>query len=178
MTAKVYKDFTFLSSVHFEGKFMVNLYELSASMSVITEDVREQNIAIERMNYFLGSHIEDCIFVNEKETEAIEKYNNAGIKVALTPEDPYDQIVGLILLNKCNAIMEDRMVVNSILFGSKLSNLIKFQISDEEAAAEYPGKHWWNSAALTMQNKKKKDKIVSLFEKDNWVELDLTWKEK
>lgn len=178
MSTRIQKDFTFLSCIHFENTFMVNCYEMFAMMTVETDDVREQNVAIERMNYFLTNQIEDCIFINEKDTDAVEKYRSAGLKTCLVPEDPYDQIIGIILINKCNAIMEGRIIVDEIVFGSKLSNLIKFNINIEDASEEYMGKHWWNDPSLSLQTKKKKEKIVSLFDQNNWDKIELTWKAK
>lgn len=181
MSSKIHKEYTFLAAIHFENKFMVNLYEMNAVMVINTEDPREQNIAVERINHFLGLVIEDCIFVCEKEKEAIEKYNNAGMKVCTIPEEPYDQIIGLVLLNKCNAIMENRLVMTDIIFGSKLSNLIKFELTSEMAEAEFDGKKWYNDSSLMIHDKKtKKDKIVNLFDHNNetWADLELTWKAK
>lgn len=174
----IHKDFTFLSSIHFEGKFMVNLFEMSATMTVHTENVADQNIAIQRMQYFISEQIEDCIFINEKEKDAIEKYQELNIKTCVIPEEPYDQIVGLILINKCNAIMEGKIIVEEIVFGSKLSNQIKFNISSEEAIVEYPEKIWYNDPTLSISNKKKKGKIVPLFGSNTWAELNLTYQEK
>ena len=77
MSSKIEKDFTFLASIHFEGKFVVNLYEMKALMTVNTDDVKQQQVAIERMMYFISSQIEDCIFVFEEDKEAIEKYKKA-----------------------------------------------------------------------------------------------------
>jgi len=181
MSSKIQKEYTFLTAIHFEGKFMVNLYEMNTVMSINTEDPREQNIAVERINHFLGLVIEDCIFVCEKEKEAIEKYSSAGMKVCTIPEEPYDQIIGLILLNKCNAIMENRLTMTDIVFGSKLSNLIKFELSSEAAELEFTGKKWYNDPSLMICDKKtKKDKIVNLFDHstDTWADLELTWKAK
>ncbi len=181
MTTRVTKDFTFLSSLHFDNRFMVNLYEMNASMIIETFDVQEQNVAVERMNYFITSVLEDCIFVNQEEKDAIQKYSEAGMKVVEVPEDPYDQILGLLLLNKCNAIMEDRVHVTDIIFGSKLSNLIKFELTSEMSINEYPGKFWWNDPSLSTVSKgKKKDKIVKLFDHNttDWANLELTWTKK
>ena len=140
--SRIQKDFTFQTAIHFNGKFMVNLYEMDAKMEIFTEDTREQNIAVERTIHFLTTVIEDCLFISAEDKEAIAKYSAAGIKVCVLPEEPYDQIIGLILLNKCNAIMEDKIVLTDMLFGSKLSNLIKFELNHEVAKAEYPEKNW------------------------------------
>ena len=179
--SRIQKNFTFQAAIHFNDKFFVNLYEMDAKMEIFTEDTREQNIAVERISHFLGSVIEDCLFVSINEKEAISKYSNAGIKVCTVPEDPYDQIIGMVLLNKCNAIMEGKIVMTDILFGSKLSNLIKFELNHEVAKVEYDGKHWYNDSTLCMMDKfSKKDKIVNLFDHkhDTWEDLDLTWKEQ
>jgi hypothetical protein len=178
MEIKVQKEFNFLSSVHFENQFMLNFYEMTAYMTIYTEETKEQHIAIERLMYFINAFLENTIFIHEKETEAIEKYKAAGIKICPIPEEPYDQIIGLVLINKFNAIMEGRIVVDEIVFGSRLSNLIKFSIYGDEAKLEYEGKHWWNDSGLTTETtkKSKKDKIVKLSDyKDEWKELELTW---
>lgn len=178
INAEIEKDFTFLTSIHFEDKFFVNLYEMKAYMQILTENAIEQNIAIERLNYFLGEYIDSAVLVKESEEDAINKYRAAGLKICTTPEEPFDQIVGMILINKCNAIMEGRIVMSDITFGSKLSNLIKFNIDHETAAAEFAGKYWYNKHTLSLHNKTKKDKIVNLFEQNDWKDVGLTWKEK
>lgn len=177
----IHKNFTFQTAIHFNGKFIVNLYEMDAKMEIFTEDTREQNIAVERTIHFLSSSIEDCLFISSEETEAINKYTAAGIKVCVLPEEPYDQIVGLILMNKCNAIMENKVVMTEIIFGSKLSNLIKFELNHEVAKTEFNDKKWYNDPTLRMTNKSnKKEKIVNLLDHKgcDWEDLDLTWKEK
>jgi hypothetical protein len=57
-----------------------------------------------------------------------------------------------------------------------LSNLIKFNIDHEIAAAEFAGKYWYNKNTLSLHNKTKKDKIVNLFEQNDWKDVGLTWK--
>ena len=56
MTTRIEKDFRFRSAVHFENKFEVNSYALTLSMLVETESLREQNIALSRITYFLDMY--------------------------------------------------------------------------------------------------------------------------
>lgn len=77
--------------------------------------------------------------------------------------------------------MEGKIVMTEIILGSKLSNLIKFELNHEVAAAEFDGKNWYNDSSLRMVDKfSKKDKIVNLFDHkyDSWEDLGLTWEEK
>lgn len=82
---------------------------------------------------------------------------------------------------KLNAILEDKLYVNDITFFSKLSGGVKF-ISPAEETEEFAGKHWWNDSSLSTvepkSSNKKKDKIVKLFDSDDWAETGLIWKAK
>lgn len=181
MIAKISREFVFESAVHFENKFMINFYNIDLQMEIHTEDAREQNIAIERVSYFINSYIENCIFVHNEDTKAIKKYEDAGIRVLTVPKEPYDQIIGLILLLKFNAIMENKVVITDIVIHSKLSSNIKFYTQIEETE-EFVGNDWWNDATtayrVNITHKNKKEKIVKLFDNDEWVNIGLVWKEK
>lgn len=182
MTIRVERDISFMSGLYFEGQFMINFYDMKVIMNVNTDSTREQNIAIQRIFWFIENYLQDCVFVSAEETEVIQKYEDAGISVCVIPEEPYDQIVGMILLNKLNAIMEGRLHITEIVFGSKLSNMMRFITTDEEAIAMFPEAKWYNDPSVDIKDKPKskmkKDKIVKLFEPDEWEILELTWKEK
>jgi len=178
----VEKDYVFQTAIHFEEGFLLNLYEIKLSMVIVTDNLREQNIAIERINYFIESSLDSCVFVNQSEESQIKKYDQAGIKVCVIPEEPYDQIIGMVLMMKLNAIMEDKVRITEIIFGSKMSTGVKFIISYEEAEAYYAGDFWYNHPSLSIRDipktKSKKEKIVNLFVSDDWTKLNLNWKEK
>ncbi len=175
MTARIEREFEFLSAIHFEGSFLINNYTLTLFMTVETEEHYEQLIAIERINHFLNSSVDSAIFVQDTEKKAIEKYEKAGLNVLVIPEEPYDQIIGLVLLSKLNAIVENRLAITGITFKSKLSSNIKFHSPIEETE-EFAGNHWWNDNTLRTKNINKKDKVVRLHE-TTWTELGLSWKE-
>ena len=44
-------------------------------MEVETESIREQNVAMERIKYFLNECLENGIFVQDTEHKIIEKYS-------------------------------------------------------------------------------------------------------
>jgi hypothetical protein len=178
MKAKVQKDFTFQSAIHLYDEFMINNFNIDLMISVESDDQREQNVAIERVNYFLLHHIDNCIFVFEDDKKAIDRYEKAGLRVLTLIEEPFDQIIGMVLLRKLNAIMEGKLVVEDIIIHSKLSSDIKFRISVEETE-EYAGNYWWNQKSTTTKiaSNNKKDKVVKLFDND-WEEIGLVWKDK
>ena len=126
MTTRILREFAFQAGVYFEDAFSMNMYSLSICMDVETDSIREQNIAMERIKYFLAESLESSIFVNQAETKLIEKYTTCGFKVCTLPNDPYDQIVTIMLLVKLNAIAEGRLIVTDITLGSQLSDEVNF----------------------------------------------------
>lgn len=180
MPSHIMKDIAFFAGIHLENSYMINLYECDMSMVINTDNVREQRVAIERVTHFVSNYLTNCVMVSSTDKAAIEKYEAAGLRLCVLPEEPYDQLLGLVLLNKLNAIMEDKIVITDMTFGSKLSDYIKFHITQEEAETVYPEKAWYNDCSVAIKEtpKKKKDKVVKLFEPDEWEKFDLTWQEK
>jgi hypothetical protein len=180
MNVRIEKDFIFDAAMHFENNFLINNYYLNLSMTVLTDSTYEQNIAIERINYFLNNCIENSIFVSSAESKNIEYYEKAGLTVLKLPEEPYDQIIACVLMLKLNSIMEEKIHVDKIVFGSKLTAGIKFNIEYDETEEFAEINDWWNDPSTSTENNqnRKKDKVVKLFEKDDWKELGLLWKEK
>lgn len=180
MPARIEKEFLFDTAVHFENNFLINNFYLYLHMTVNTDSGHEQNVAIERVNYFLSNIVEHSIFISEKDKDSISKYEKAGINILTLPDEPYDQIIACILMCKLNAIMEDKIQVDQIILGSKLTAGIKFNIYFEEAEQYSSTQNWWNESTTNTQikTKSKKEKVVKLFEQDDWKELGLIWKEK
>jgi hypothetical protein len=153
-------------------------------MEIETESIREQNVAMERIKYFLNECLENGIFVQDTEHKVIEKYNTCGFKVCTVPEEPYDQIITLLLLVKLNSITEGRLIITDMTLGSRLSDDVRFicDIESPRGPLEAPG--WWTdsgtSIAAPIKKSVKKDKIVKLFKmpSTDWAEHNLVWKEK
>jgi hypothetical protein len=179
MNARIEKDFVFLSSVYFEKTHMLNLYTMTLYIDILTDNDKEQLTAMERIFYFLTNYVENSVFINKKEKKQIELYEKAGIQVLTLPEDPFDQIVGLILLRKFNSITEGRVNVTEIKFGSKLSADIRFHNFDEESDEFDDETAWYNESALNVAStikKTKKEKVVKFNDIEDWNKIGLVWK--
>lgn len=175
-------NFTFQTGMYFEHDILFNLYDISVTMLVETESIREQNIALTRMRYFLTESLEHSIMIHESETDMINKLTLCGIKVCTLPEQPYDQILGIMLMTKFNAITEGRLLITDMEIGSRLGDNVSFiqSIEDPIGPFEIPG--WWNESNTkisSVTSSDKKEKIVRLMKNHSeWDALDLAWKEK
>jgi hypothetical protein len=182
MNARIFKEFSFYSAIHANETFSINSYTIGLEIDVNTEDIKEQNIAMERIKFTL-SRIEDCVFVNENEKLAIENYIKAGIKVCTLPDEPYDQIIAVVLLRKLNAVAEDRLVITDISIQSLVCDDIKFYVSIEETTDFSSKSNLWyneNNISIADFHKKinKKEKVVSI-KKENfdWNSVGLVWED-
>ena len=184
MTTRIERDFSFQAGVYFKENFLMNVYDISLYMEVDTDSIREQNIAMERIKHFLSECLEHSVFVQDTEKKAIERFITCGLKVCTLPEEPYDQIVTLMLLTKLNAITEGRILINDITLGSRLSDQVKFSCGIETPLGPFEDEGWWtcNSTSIMSLGKvqNKKDKIVKLIKPNviDWNDFDLLWSDK
>lgn len=184
MNVKVSRGFEFASGIHFDNSFIINTYNIVLSMTISTTNTYEQSIALERLKYFIFNCLENCVFVNKDNKSVVENYINAGMRVCTLPDESYDQIIGLTLLSKFNAILEEKVFVDEIKISSMIGNGINFHISMEESSIFSSKKNSWYtepniSISDYIKKEGKKDKVVQLKkESSKWVDLGLDWKQK
>ena len=92
MTARIYRSFDLQMGVHFTGEFYMNLYDIDLNFNVEASSIKEQNIALDRIKYYLSDCLEHSVLVHDAETKTIEKYLNADMRVCVLPEEPYDKL--------------------------------------------------------------------------------------
>ncbi len=182
MSTRIERDFSFQAGVHFEGNFIMNVYNLTLLMEVETLSIVEQNIAMDRIIYFLEDTLANSVFVESTEKKAIEKYTQADIKVSTVPEEPYDQIITILLILKLNAIAEGRLNITDIYLESELSDSVRFSY-DIETARHNPfgNKGWWldsSTSIADVEKAAKKEKIVRLVKHSDWANVGLEWEKK
>ena len=180
MSTRIERDFCFQTGLHFEDSFHISAYDVTISMLVETDSIKEQNIAMDRIIYFLHEVIQNSVLVSSKNKDIIEKYQGAGLKTCELPDEPYDQILAMVLLLKMNSIAEERLKITDLVIGSSLSDGVRFNIVSEVAESILSGKYWWNNSGLSMNNgdcyQSDQNKVIRLFN-DDWANLGLTWKE-
>jgi hypothetical protein len=182
MTARIQRSFDLLVGVHFNSKFHINVYEIELFFNVETESIKEQNIALERIKYFLNEILENSVLCEQSKDKVILDYLNAGIKVCTLPEEPYDQIIGIMLLTKCNAIAEGRLVITDISISSRMSDGVSCSHSLDDNMGPFFGKGWWEESSTKINNgliNSKGKKIVRLTKPiQDWSDIFLDWSTK
>lgn len=183
MNARISKVFLFSAGIYFEQNFIINNYELELFMDVTTENIQEQNIAMDRIKYLFDHCLDSCVFIENKDSKIIELYEKTGMTICPLPDEPYDQVIAALLISKINAITENKLFVTEIKIQSRICDDVVFYVAyNEEADFHNLQGVWWteNSPSITIMYKKpKKDKIVDLKKQSiDWNNLGLGWKQE
>ena len=180
MNTRIERDFCFQAGLYFEDKFHIGVYDITLSMLVETESIKEQNIAMDRIIHFLYEVMQNSVLVSSDNQDIIKKYQSVDLHVCELPKEPYDQILAMILLLKLNSITEDRLKITDLVMSSSLSDGVRYNVVSEVAESAFSGRYWWNSACIAINSLDYEigdpSKVIKLFT-DDWVNLGLSWRD-
>ncbi len=166
------------AGIWFEHRLQMNSYSVTVDLMTNTRDQNQQIIAMARLKHFVYLELDSTVFVNQNNHDAIDNLTKAGINVTTLPEDPIDQIIGIMLFYKLNAIMEDRILVRALDIASDLGDQVHYLHSDQESTLNNFGLGWWYETGPGHGNTKKsnvKKNVVKLQRSPTWLDFDLDW---
>lgn len=180
MNVRLRYNITFPAAAWFDGELMMTNYTLAFNFVTQTMDPQDQNIALERIKYFLLNELHSTVFINQAEVERAEAFVDVGLNVTTLPEEPVDQVVGIMLFHKLNAIMEGRMKIVEIVFSSEAGDSIEYFHSENEHTDLFPQTGWWHEPNLRHSDVETEDdeesqNVVTLNADDEWRDQDLSW---
>lgn len=173
MNVRIAQLLNFNAGTWFDGSLEMTEYNVKLWMMTQTYSAQEQNIAMQRVKHFLYTEIENTIFVDCQDQNKCTDFIRAGLNVTSMPNAPADQLIGIMLFHKLNAIMEDRIKIVEIEIGA-VGGIIYLH-GENETSEELILPDWWTSADLTHCDPvlKDSDKVLSI--PKNWRDLDLAW---
>jgi hypothetical protein len=175
MNVRIEYPAEFLAAVYWENKVIFNCYHVRCEMITDTKDHVEQNIALERLKFMIFNQFHNCVFVDAREKAAIKRLEAAGIKTVALPELPVDQIVGMMLYSKLDAVMEGRIAMIQLRVSSDLGENVIYSHNEQETIGPLNQKGWWNEADPACSDPRSGGKVVSINERLTWQSVDLDW---
>lgn len=176
MNVRLQYDAEFLAGIYMDNGLQLNKY--SVSMNLVTKDAGEPvGIAMERLKAFVYGILENTVFIHQDREAQAEMLQVLGINVTTLPEEPVDQIIGIMLYCKLNAIMEGHMIVTALDISSELGDNVYYQHDDEDPIAPFEQDGWWhqsNTKHNSVDIEQEGEKIVRVVN-HGWKELDLEW---
>ena len=178
MNVRLQYDLEFLGGIYFEEQMQMNHYSVSLNLITGTADPADTNIAMDRIKAFVFGELEHSVFINVAQRERAELMHLMGINVTTLPEEPVDQIIGMMLYYKLNAIMEGRMEVAQLDISSSLGDSVWYQHDEEDAAGPFANDGWWHLPTVQHDT-------IAINDTDNvvkvmpnaWIEYGLMWPE-
>jgi hypothetical protein len=170
---------SFTAGVYYGEQFRTNNYTLSLWMMTNSHDPQDHEISFERIKHFVYSKMDSTVFINGAEVDQCRRLIDAGLNVTTLPGDPVDQLIGIMLYYKLNAINEERMFVIETELSSQLGSGMVYLHSDNENIDLDYHPEWWTTADLVHCEPDliEPDKVVSMHQHVAWRDLDLNWPE-
>lgn len=177
MNVRLKRDFSFTAGIYYNNQVHMNNYNLRLWMITNSYDLNNHNTAFERLKYFLYNEIDSTVFVNSESVDACQKFINAGFKITTLPGDPVDQLIGIMLYYKLNAIMEDRMLVVETELSSVMGDTMTYLHSAEENSDDLKHPDWWTSPDIVHCDPEvlQADNVLTMHQTSAWRDLGLNW---
>jgi hypothetical protein len=105
---------------------------------------------MDRLKIFIHGEMANTVFINQELSERAEMLHIMGINVTTLPEEPVDQIIGMMLYYKLNAIMEGRMSVTQIRFEQCAGRQSVWYQHDaeEDSPGPFRVEGWWHEPTV------------------------------
>jgi hypothetical protein len=176
MNVRIEYPAQFLAAAYWDGSILMNSYTVRCEMITGTSDAVEQNIALERLKWILFHAMQNSVFVDAKEKTTIKRLEAAGLRAVTLPAPPVDQVIGMMLYSKLEAVMEGRISVTQLSLSSELGENVIYYQNNMESLGPLAQAGWWqNPEPVCSDSRSTAGKVVSIGAGQTWKSLDLHW---
>jgi hypothetical protein len=146
-------------------------------MTTNSENSVDQTISFERIKYFIYTQIDSTIFINNELEDQCYLFTEVGLDITTIPGDPVDQLIGIMLYYKLNAIIEDRMLVMETELSSTCGENMTYLHGEFENTSGYVQPAWWTTPDLTHSDFVPTDSenVMAIPQSTAWRDLELAW---
>lgn len=177
MNIRLQSNLEFLGAVFFADELQLNSYQVNLGLVTNTKNTLKINVAMERLKAFVHSELANAVYIHQDRMEMAELLQMIGTNIVTLPEEPVDQIIGMMLFTKLNAIMEGVMSVVSLDISSSLGDDVWYQHDDEDSIGPFAADGWWHLPTVQHDSLSQvggDDKVVEV-RPNAWIEYGLMW---
>jgi len=184
MNVKLGYTIQFPAGIWWDDQIIMNHYILTIKMITVTKNRHNHQVCLERLKYIVQAVLTDAVFIDESEEEQIGLLDAAHVRMIVLPDIPIDQIIGMMLYSKLNAVFEGNMLVRSVLLSSDASDNVIVEHNDDEMLSDpFNTEGWWTDPGpacedvieLTLEDDAESVFVISAA--DPWAEISdqLVW---
>jgi hypothetical protein len=176
MNYRISKTWGVLANVVWQDRVLCNDYRIRVDWITATDDAYEQNVAYDRIKYWLFDVMEHSVMIPQDHA-LISAFRATGQRVITLPGDPIDAVIAMMLITKLSAITEQRMELTEIAVSSEQGGHVQHLHSTDEDPMMFAEPGWWQDPGPVWNTIKPRrgNKIVNLDRMPEWSELDLAW---
>lgn len=180
MNVRLQTNLEFLGAVYFADELQLNSYQVNLGLVTNTKNTIKINVAMERLKAFVYSELANAVYIHQDKADMAELLQLVGTNIVTLPEEPVDQIVGMMLYSKLNAIMEGVITVVSLDISSSLGDDVWYQHDDEDALGPFAVDGWWHLPTVQHDSLNVTDADAKVVEvrPNAWIDYDLMWPEE
>ena len=177
MNVRLIKTWTWQSGIVYNDIFYINAYTAKIRMHTTSMYDSDHDVAYGRMDYWFEEVMQDSVMISA-DSSAVKAYAATGQRLLLFPDQPVDQLVGIMLCLKLNAMTEGRLVVTDVDISSVHGSDMTYQHNVDEAVGPMAAAGWWQDTKPIwnhVSSSARGSKVVSLNRVADWHSLDLDW---
>jgi hypothetical protein len=180
MNVRLQSNLEFLGAVYFADELQLNSYQVNLGLVTNTKNTLKINVAMERLKAFVYSELANAVYIHQDRMDVAEVLQMLGSNIVTLPEEPVDQIVGMMLYSKLNAIMEGVMTVVSLDISSSLGDEVWYQHDDEDSMGPFAADGWWHQPTVQHDSLSVvgSDAKVVEVRPNAWIDYGLMWPEE
>lgn len=178
MNIRLRHDTQFTAGVYYRDRVIMTTFSLKLWLLTTTEDSDDQNIAFDRIRYYINSVLQNTVFIDDDKIDACRRLASANVSVTTLPSSAVDQVIGLIIHTKLNAITEGRLAVIDTEISSGFGENLVYLHGEEEDSGVAQLEGWWRDADMSHYDPaifNTGGKVVSLPYAKQWRDVGLSW---
>jgi hypothetical protein len=178
MNVKIGYTSHFIAGVWWDSRLIMSTYTVTFKMITATDSAQDTNTALDRLRYMVEEYLVDTVFIKDTDQEQIALLKAAGIKTIALPEEPVDQIIGMMLYSKLSAVMEGCMLIRSIMLSSTAGDDVIYEHDAQESVAPFNQPGWWSEPTPVCESESQQpsnDTVFVLNAVNQWRDLGLQW---
>jgi hypothetical protein len=177
MNVRLQKTLHFTAGVWYDNSLQMNNYVARINLYTNSTDPVSQNTAFERLKYFVYYELDSSILLDQGQSEQGSQFVSSGLRITTMPGAPFDQLVGIMLYYKLNAIMEQRLVITDVEISSSMGENLVYLHDEDEDTTDIVKPNWWTTTDLLHSDSDPapSGKVVAINRVKTWRELELDW---
>lgn len=177
MNVKLHISIDFIAGIWYQGVLQFNNYNLNLQLLTASTDQSTVATAVDRAKYFITQELNHTVFIHSENESVAMLLTEIGADVTTLPEDPVDQVIGIMLYCKLNTIMEQQVILTSLDISSVLGDSVWYNHTEDDVLGPFAEPGWWFDNDLChndLKDDQPNDNVVKV-DTAGWRDYGLEW---